>query len=199
MSMERWRTCPVCAGPLTHAELHVACAACGFVQYENPAATTLALVLDGDRLLLVRRARPPRAGLWDTIGGFVDPGETAEECVRREVREEIGREIRDLVPIGTFASVYGETGRRTLGIAFACGLRDEARAATRAPRGGSASKGEGARATRDGTDVVLSDENDAARWFPLDELPELAFADGDDAVAVLRAQRESDHSLPAKQ
>lgn len=162
MSLSAWRSCPVCAGPLTHAETHVACAACGFVQYENPAATTLALVLAGRELLLVRRAQAPRAGLWDTIGGFVDPGETAEECVRREVREEIGCELSGLVPLGTFASTYGETGRRTLGVAFVCALA-----------------GEGS--------IRLSEENDAARWFPLDDLPELAFADGDDAVAALRA------------
>lgn len=161
MALEHWRTCPVCAAPLEHGPQHVSCAACGFAQYENPAATTLAMVLAGDELLLVRRARAPRAGFWDTIGGFVDPGETAEECVRREVREEIGCELTTLVPLGTFASTYGETGRRTLGIAFACGLPD-------------------------GAALRLSDENDAARWFPMDALPELAFQDGDDAVRALR-------------
>jgi ADP-ribose pyrophosphatase YjhB (NUDIX family) len=160
MSLRAWTSCPVCREPLTHGDLHVACAACGFVQYENPAATTLAMVLDGRELLLVRRAQEPRAGLWDTIGGFVDPGETAEEGVAREVREEIACELDAVVPVGTFASVYGETGRSTLGIAFACRLAAGAR-----PR--------------------LSAENDAAQWFGLDALPELAFADGDAAVAAL--------------
>ena len=154
----------MCASPLQGDASHVACPACGFEQYENPAATTLALVVRGDELLLVRRAQAPRTGLWDTIGGFVDPGETAEDCVRRELREEVGAEIAGLVPLGTFASTYGETGRRTLGIAFVCRL-----------------VGDGA--------LRLSDENDAARWFALDDLPELAFADGDDAVAALRADR----------
>jgi ADP-ribose pyrophosphatase YjhB (NUDIX family) len=162
MSLRAWTSCPVCRAPLAHEELHVRCDACGFVQYENPAATTLALVLDGRELLLVRRAQAPRAGLWDTIGGFVDPGETAEEGVRREVREEIGCEVAGLVPIGTFTSVYGETGRRTLGIAFACRLVGDGR-------------------------LRLSAENDAARWFGLDDLPELAFEDGDAAVAALAA------------
>lgn len=163
MGLERWRTCPVCAGPLSPGAQHVSCTACGFAQYENPAATTLAMVVARDELLLVRRAQAPRAGLWDTIGGFVDPGETAEECVRREVREEIGCALGPLVPLGTFASTYGETGRRTLGIAFACALED-------------------------GADLRLTDENDAARWFPVDALPELAFRDGDDAVRALREQ-----------
>lgn len=162
MSLERWNHCPVCREPLAHAAGRVSCDACGFVQFENPAATTLAMVVAGQELLLVHRARAPRAGHWDTIGGFVDAGETAEGCVRREVREEIGCELGTLVPLGTFASVYGETRRRTLGIAFACALAD-------------------------GAELRLSEENDAARWFPLDDLPELAFADGDDAVAALRA------------
>lgn len=162
MSLSAWRSCPLCAAALVPGTLHVACPACGFEQYENPAATTLALVLAEGRLLLVRRARPPRSGRWDTIGGFVDPGETAEDCVRREVREEIGRELGVLVPLGTFASTYGETGRRTLGIAFACALVGD-------------------------EPLRLSEENDAARWFALDALPELAFADGADAVAALRA------------
>lgn len=154
----------MCASALEGDATHVACPACGFEQYENPAATTLALVVAGDELLLVRRSRAPRAGHWDTIGGFVDAGKTAEACVRREVLEEIGCEVSALVPLGTFASTYGETGRRTLGIAFTCALVG-------------------------GGTIRLSEENDAARWFPIDDLPELAFADGDDAVAALRADR----------
>lgn len=152
----------MCASALQGDASRVACPACGFEEYENPAATTLALVVRGRELLLVRRAQAPRVGLWDTIGGFVDPGETAEACVRREVREEIGAEVSTLVPLGTFTSTYGETGRRTLGIAFVCRLA-----------------GDGA--------LRLSEENDAARWFGLEDLPELAFVDGDDAVAALRA------------
>lgn len=162
MSLSTWTSCPVCASPLHGDASHVACPACGFEQFENPAATTLALVVRVRELLLVRRAQPPRAGLWDTIGGFVDPGETAEACVRREVHEEIGAEVSDLVPLGTFTSTYGETGRRTLGIAFVCRLA-----------------GDGP--------LRLTEENDAVRWFGLGDLPELAFVDGDDAVAALRA------------
>ena len=50
-----------------------------------------AVVLDAaGRLLLIRRGHPPSAGLWSVPGGRVEPGETLEDAVVREVREETG-------------------------------------------------------------------------------------------------------------
>lgn len=48
------------------------------------------VVLDGDRVLLVRRAKPPRAGEWSLPGGLQRLGETVAEAGRREVMEETG-------------------------------------------------------------------------------------------------------------
>ncbi len=60
-----------------------------------------AVVHDPDgRLLLIRRGHPPHAGLWSLPGGRVEAGESPEEAVEREVREETGLEVRAGAPVG---------------------------------------------------------------------------------------------------
>lgn len=62
----------------------------------HPLVGVGAVVLHGDRVLLVRRANPPRAGEWSLPGGLQHLGETVAEAACREVREETGVDIRVL-------------------------------------------------------------------------------------------------------
>jgi 8-oxo-dGTP diphosphatase len=55
---------------------------------DRPIVGVGAVVLDGDRVLLVKRAHAPLKGQWSLPGGAVDVGETLKEAIRREVREE---------------------------------------------------------------------------------------------------------------
>jgi ADP-ribose pyrophosphatase YjhB (NUDIX family) len=60
---------------------------------ERPVAGVGAIILDGDRVLLVERGNEPLKGVWSIPGGALEKGESLEEGVRRETREELGLEV----------------------------------------------------------------------------------------------------------
>jgi len=61
---------------------------------ERPLVGVGGVVIDGDRVLLVRRARAPLQGEWSLPGGLVEVGESLANAVRREIAEETGLEVR---------------------------------------------------------------------------------------------------------
>ena len=66
-----------------------------------PVLAALAVVVEGDRVLLVRRRNEPDAGLWGFAGGRVEPGETVFAAAERELAEETGveAEARDFLTL----------------------------------------------------------------------------------------------------
>ena len=68
------------------------CPVCGLVQFPRTDPAITMLVQSGDRCLLSRRRGAP-ANRWSALAGFVEPGETPEEAVIREAREETGVEV----------------------------------------------------------------------------------------------------------
>lgn len=62
------------------------------------------------RLLLVLRKREPAAGLWSIPGGKVEPGESREAAVRREVLEETGLRVEVVAPVGVVERPTGDGG-----------------------------------------------------------------------------------------
>lgn len=75
-------------------------------------ACASAVLLDGDRVLLVLRGKEPSKGLWSVPGGRVEPGETALEAARREIREETGLEAE----IAGVCGIYEPVVRSPAGI-----------------------------------------------------------------------------------
>ena len=87
--------CAQCGNRLEHRTIEgrtrLCCPRCKSISYENPIPATAAVVIDSDRrLLLVRRSVDPGKGLWCLPGGFMEIGETPEQCVLRELQEETG-------------------------------------------------------------------------------------------------------------
>jgi NAD+ diphosphatase len=89
--------CGRCAAPMQAKDDERAkhCPACGLLSYPRVAPAIIVAVVRGDSLLLARAGRFP-TDMYSVIAGFVDPGESLEDCVHREVREEVGLAVRDL-------------------------------------------------------------------------------------------------------
>ncbi|PIF02080.1 MAG: DNA mismatch repair protein MutT [Draconibacterium sp.] len=88
-----FKFCPKCGSPHfdVSGERAKKCKICNFHFYFNASAAVAALVTDGKgRLMLVKRGVEPHYGMLDLPGGFIDPGETAENAVKRELMEELG-------------------------------------------------------------------------------------------------------------
>ena len=92
------RFCGRCATPTEEApgERARRCPSCGLLAYPRLAPAVIMLVeRDDGRALLARNAMFP-AGIFSCLSGFVEPGETLEHAVRREVLEEVGIEVGDV-------------------------------------------------------------------------------------------------------
>jgi NAD+ diphosphatase len=91
------RYCGFCGGP-TQIKQHgrlVHCADCEHDFYPRINPCIIVLVSDGDRLLLARSQRRG-AVFFSCLAGFIEPGETVEEAVAREVFEEAGIQVKDI-------------------------------------------------------------------------------------------------------
>jgi NAD+ diphosphatase len=117
------------------------CPECGLISYPRIAPAIIVLVEREDRLLLARSHRHPQ-GLFSVLAGFVEPGETLEGAVAREIREEVGIEVRDIRYFGSQPWPFPNS----LMIAFTCHYASG--------------------------DIVLEEEEMAeADWYKPDDLP----------------------------
>lgn len=134
-------------------------------KYPRPAVTTDCVIFgitrDGERrVLLVQRGNEPFKGMWAFPGGFLNMDETLEQCARRELKEETGLDtpIR-FEELKSFSTVDRDPRGRTISVAFVAEV----------PL----------------SEVKGGDDAAEARWFPLDEIPQLAFDHGEMLQAAL--------------
>ena len=107
LQLLRWvgehRHCGRCARPmdLAEGERALVCPVCRDPLYPRIAPAVIVAVTSGRRLLLARSGRFPRRRMFSVIAGYVEPGETLEDCVRREVHEEVGLAVRHIRYFGS--------------------------------------------------------------------------------------------------
>ncbi|MDR3214232.1 MAG: NAD(+) diphosphatase [Azoarcus sp.] len=101
------RCCGACgqAMDLSRSEIACVCPACGHKAYPRISPVAIGLVCKGDEILL---ARSPHfaPGMYSALAGFVEAGESAEECLRREIREEAGIEVGNIRYFGSQSWPY---------------------------------------------------------------------------------------------
>jgi NAD+ diphosphatase len=89
--------CGKCGTPMENRERELAkiCPVCNFISFPRLSPAVIMSIIRGDQILL---ARSPHfsPGMYSTLAGFVEPGETLEEAVQREVREEVNIRISNI-------------------------------------------------------------------------------------------------------
>jgi NADH pyrophosphatase NudC (nudix superfamily) len=104
-----WNHCPACATPLRPivlaedggAKERLRCPACGWTHWNNPTPVLAAVIQYRDRILLARNAAWKHK-MYALITGFMEAGETPEDGIRREIKEETNLETVELNLIGVW-------------------------------------------------------------------------------------------------
>lgn len=143
--------------------------------YPHPAVTTDCVIFgydnkEGLSVLLVERGLDPFKGCWAFPGGFMKIDEDAETGARRELKEETGLETVHIEQFGCFTDVNRDPRERVITIAYFALVRK--------------------------TDVRGGDDAAQARWFPISQIPELAFDHADMLRIALCKLKEKMHFEP---
>ena len=143
-------------------------------KYPHAALTTDCVIFGYDRtglsVLLVERGIEPYKGTWAFPGGFLRMDETSEECARRELKEETGLDAAFMEQFHTFTKTDRDPRERVVTIAYFA-LVNKA-------------------------DVKGGDDAVDARWFPVNDLPSLAFDHADIFQHAMQSLREKIHFEP---
>ncbi len=122
-------------------------------KYPRPAVTADCVVMTNETLpkvLLIQRGAAPFKGAWAFPGGFMNMDETTEKCAIRELEEETGLKVSTVHQIGAYSKVDRDPRGRTITVAYL--------AIIDSPK-----------------EVKGQDDAANAEWFPITELPHLAF------------------------
>lgn len=120
-----FRYCPHCGSDrfVAVSFKEMKCRSCGFDYFPNAAAAVACIIVDDEgRIMLTRRARDPWKGKLDLPGGFVDPCESVESALKRELREELDVEVVRCKYLASYPNKYVFSGYEvnTTDLGFIC-------------------------------------------------------------------------------
>uniref|UniRef100_A0AB33J472 NUDIX domain-containing protein n=1 Tax=Prevotella sp. GTC17259 TaxID=3236795 RepID=A0AB33J472_9BACT len=150
MLLDKYSYCPVCGSQKFTANSNKSkvCGDCGFELYMNPSSANAAIITNQHgEMLVVRRKKDPAKGTLDLPGGFADAGETVEEGVCREVKEETGLHVTRAEYLFSQPNLYVYSGLTipTLDLFFRCHVDNI-------------------------TDLKAADDADECLWIPIKEI-----------------------------
>ena len=122
-------------------------------KYPRPAVTADCVVMTNEplpKVLLIQRGADPFKGAWAFPGGFMNMDETTEQCAIRELEEETGLKVTTVHQIGAYSKVDRDPRGRTITVAYLAIIDSPKK-------------------------VIGQDDAAKAEWFPITELPHLAF------------------------
>jgi ADP-ribose pyrophosphatase YjhB (NUDIX family) len=138
------------------------CDACGYVLWQHPFPSVDALIVrasdSGFDVLLGRRLREPSKGMWDVPGAFIGIDDDPVEVIRRECLNEFAARVEVSHPLGVFTETFQD--KHLISIFYVCHLVAD--------------------------DYAASDRVDVINWYPIDQLPQLAFPSIARAIESLR-------------
>lgn len=114
--------------------------------YTYPAYTADIVATFNSKILLIKRKKDPFKGQWALPGGFVDPGENAEQAAKREMIEETGVKLAKLTKVGVWDKPGRDPRGEVITTAFLADLREEPK-------------------------VRAGDDAKEAKWWPIGGLP----------------------------
>lgn len=104
---ERFKYCPKCSCfDLVLIGKDYKCESCGFMFWQNSKPSVTAIIIKNNKLLLGKRNVEPGKNKWDVPGGFLNDGEHPEAGLKREMKEELGVDIKIKKFIGFFMDSY---------------------------------------------------------------------------------------------